>query len=446
MDLGRYMLQQDRVYTSALKGYHAGHEADFRVGGIDSGRRFDGELSRGSAYPWNTSHRQMHDRDTHANSYSGTDSFHNHGFDRPARFSGRSHADISPYDDDYDYDYKHHISRRKDDRYERDTVYGLSNYGSDCDKSSKRYGSCKRFDSRVRDKQILSWERYPSPEHSLSRGHAHRQRSRSPQVHSRWKENYDDRRKNEHSSMVPSATIKVMGLSSNTTKEDLYQILAEWRPICNFRVVKEKNSGSSCGFALIDFPSVEAARSMMEEVGYDGLVDNGRELSFEYGVKKIKSKKQVMRKKLSSKRRRREAAVAASAQTQQQEEEKEVVEEEEGEVEDKGAGERQAEVEKLLQGEVEELLQQQQQEVGEGEFEIGEILDGPSSHGISAIISCEELEEKMNCIKKDPYLKAIVEDIEIGGPEVMMRYLSDPGVLQKLGHALGFGVSESIST
>ncbi|KAI3866259.1 hypothetical protein MKX03_028545 [Papaver bracteatum] len=50
----------------------------------------------------------------------------------------------------------------------------------------------------------------------------------------------------------------------------------------------------------------------------------------------------------------------------------------------------------------------------------------------------------MDCIKEDPYLKVVIEDIEIGGPDVMMRYLSDPEVLQKLGHAMGFAVSEGI--
>ncbi|MCL7030074.1 hypothetical protein MKW94_015978 [Papaver nudicaule] len=59
--------------------------------------------------------------------------------------------------------------------------------------------------------------------------------------------------------------------------------------------------------------------------------------------------------------------------------------------------------------------------------------------GPSTSISQEDLEELMICIKKDPYLKPIVEDIETGGPIVMMRYLNDPGVLQKLAQAMGFG-------
>ncbi|RZC75080.1 hypothetical protein C5167_050555 [Papaver somniferum] len=52
----------------------------------------------------------------------------------------------------------------------------------------------------------------------------------------------------------------------------------------------------------------------------------------------------------------------------------------------------------------------------------------------------------MICIKKDPYLEPIVEDIEIGGPIVMMRYLNDSEVLYKLGQAMGLGVSGEIDT
>ncbi|XP_026403613.1 uncharacterized protein LOC113298934 isoform X3 [Papaver somniferum] len=78
------------------------------------------------------------------------------------------------------------------------------------------------------------------------------------------------------------------------------------------------------------------------------------------------------------------------------------------------------------------------------ELEIGNIQHDLSSDPISTSISEEDLEELMSCIEKDPYLKPIVEDIEIGGPTVMMRYLNDPEVLQKLGQAMGFGLSGEI--
>ncbi|KAI3963696.1 hypothetical protein MKW98_021936 [Papaver atlanticum] len=78
------------------------------------------------------------------------------------------------------------------------------------------------------------------------------------------------------------------------------------------------------------------------------------------------------------------------------------------------------------------------------ELEIGNLQHDFSADPISTSISEEDLEELMSCIKKDPYLKPIVDDIEIGGPTVMMWYLNDSEVLQKLGKAMGFGLSGEI--
>ncbi|XP_026438759.1 uncharacterized protein LOC113337267 [Papaver somniferum] len=74
------------------------------------------------------------------------------------------------------------------------------------------------------------------------------------------------------------------------------------------------------------------------------------------------------------------------------------------------------------------------------EPEITKLKHVPSSNSTSAYISEEDLEELMTSIKKDPYLKPILEDIEIGGPIVMMRYLNHPEVLHKLAQAMGFEV------
>ncbi|KAI3856269.1 hypothetical protein MKW92_048436 [Papaver armeniacum] len=76
------------------------------------------------------------------------------------------------------------------------------------------------------------------------------------------------------------------------------------------------------------------------------------------------------------------------------------------------------------------------------EVEISKPKHDPSSKSTCASISEEDLEELMTSIKKDPYLKPILEDIEIGGPTVMMRYLNDSEVFQKLAQAMGFGVLE----
>ncbi|KAL6543418.1 hypothetical protein OROHE_010040 [Orobanche hederae] len=56
--------------------------------------------------------------------------------------------------------------------------------------------------------------------------------------------------------VAPSATVVVKGLLQKITEEDLYQIVAEWGPICHIRVIKERRSGISRGFAFVDFPYV----------------------------------------------------------------------------------------------------------------------------------------------------------------------------------------------
>ncbi|KAI3953325.1 hypothetical protein MKW92_039406 [Papaver armeniacum] len=76
------------------------------------------------------------------------------------------------------------------------------------------------------------------------------------------------------------------------------------------------------------------------------------------------------------------------------------------------------------------------------QFEISKLEHDSFSNSTCASISEEDLEELMTSIKKDPYLKPILEDIEIGGPTVMMRYLNDSEVFQKLAQAMGFGVLE----
>ncbi|OVA02493.1 G-patch domain [Macleaya cordata] len=244
--------------------------------------------------------------DKFRDSYRNIESYRDHGFDRTARFSGRDRVDLPPDD----YDYRHRLSHQsREDSHERDYDYGRSSYDSDYDRGSKRDSSWRRREShdRERDKRGSSRERDQSPhrrrERSWSRGRDDRLRSRSPRGRSHGRshreDSYDDgrhersekrrdrddRRSHEHSSVAPSATVVVKGLSQKTTEEDLYQILAEWGPLRHVRVIKERNSGTSRGFAFIDFPSVGAARTMMDGIGDDGLVVDGRKLFFEYSSK-----------------------------------------------------------------------------------------------------------------------------------------------------------------
>ncbi|CAL5441579.1 unnamed protein product [Camellia sinensis] len=232
--------------------------------------------------------------------YHSIDNYHHHRYDRPARYGGCDRNDYA-YDD---YDYRSRISyQSQEDSRERDYDYGRHSYDSDYDRGSRRYSSWSR-ESRERDhdKRCLSRGRDSSPhrshERSRSRGRDDCPRSRSPRSQSHgWshrEDSYDDsgyersekrrdhERHHEHYSVAPSATVVVKGLSQKTTEEDLYQILAEWGPLRHVCVIKERNAGISRGFAFIDFPSVGVARAVMDKLGDEGLVVDGRKLFFEY--------------------------------------------------------------------------------------------------------------------------------------------------------------------
>ncbi|XP_055821129.1 SUPPRESSOR OF ABI3-5 isoform X4 [Solanum dulcamara] len=246
---------------------------------------------------------KYHEINTFRDGYHSFDNYPDTGFDRPARYGGREHDD--PYDD---YDYKHRMAHpNREDSRERDYEYSRYSYDSDYERGSRRDGNWRRRESRERERdKESSRERDPSPyrrhdrSRSRSRGHDDRLKSRSPRSrsHSRShredsyddgrydrserRRDRDDKRYHDNYSVAPSATVVVKGLSQKTTEEDLYQILAEWGPLRHVRVIKERNSGISRGFAFIDFPSVGAAQAMMDKLGDEGLVVDGRKLFFEY--------------------------------------------------------------------------------------------------------------------------------------------------------------------
>ncbi|XP_073136353.1 SUPPRESSOR OF ABI3-5 isoform X2 [Henckelia pumila] len=328
MDPGRYGLQQGWEHNSALEGYGAVHDSSFRAGGSYEDRRFlDERFSRDNVYPRGSLHRDMLERDDYPPSHSTVNMWsqtRRRSYEEeypiekdyrrheklPARCGARDRDDYAY--DDYDYDYRSRASHQgREDSHERNYDYGRQSYDSDYDRGSRREGSWRRRESRdrERDKRGLSWERDGSPygkhEHSRSRSRSRsrarddRARSRSPlgRSHGRshredgyddsWHErdrhrNHDDRHHHDHYPVAPSATVVAKGLSPKTTEEDLYQILAEWGPLRHVRVIKERNSGISRGFAFIDFPSVDAAQAMMDRLGDDGLLVDARKIFFEY--------------------------------------------------------------------------------------------------------------------------------------------------------------------
>ncbi|KAL6557564.1 hypothetical protein OROMI_017914 [Orobanche minor] len=64
--------------------------------------------------------------------------------------------------------------------------------------------------------------------------------------------------------------------------------LAEWGPIHHIRVIKERRSGISRGFAFVDFPSVGAAQTMMDMFVHEGLLVYDSKLFFEYRDRHIR--------------------------------------------------------------------------------------------------------------------------------------------------------------
>lgn len=328
---GRYGPQRGWENNSGLEAYGAVHEPNYRVGGSYDDRRFvDGRFPRDNAYPRGAFHRDVerdnyaaappaglwpqarrrsyeeeyplereprrqHDK-SYAEPYHEMDNFRD--TPRTGRFGSRDRDDY----DFNDYDYRH----RRDDSRERDYDYGRRSHDSDYDRS-KRDGSWRRRDSRdrERDRRDFSRERDSSPyrrhdrsrSRSRSRGHDDRSMSRSPRGRSHGRSHREDsydrydrierhrdreEKRHDHYVVEPSATVVVKGLSQKTSEEDLYQILAEWGPLRHVRVIRERNSGISRGFAFIDFPSVDAAKVMMDKVGGEGLLVDGRKLFFEY--------------------------------------------------------------------------------------------------------------------------------------------------------------------
>ncbi|XP_066389826.1 SUPPRESSOR OF ABI3-5-like isoform X4 [Miscanthus floridulus] len=281
----------DEEYATARD--HRRHDADYR----NDGKHHEFDSYRGVD--------RLRDNYHATDNYYESGSYRDFGVDRSKRIGSRERAEFhGEFEDRYR---SSHQSR--EDSYERDHEYGRYGYDSDYERS-RRDSSWRRRDSceSERERSGLSREREESPymRHSRSRSHGRddrsrsRSRSRSPRARShgrnqrdglyddnrfdrRREYDWDDRRHGD--SVVPSATVVVKGLSLKTNDDDLYQILAQWGPLRSVRVIKERNSGMSRGFAFIDFPTVEAARRMMEATGENGLEIDGRNVFFQYSSK-----------------------------------------------------------------------------------------------------------------------------------------------------------------
>ncbi|XP_024386380.1 SUPPRESSOR OF ABI3-5 isoform X3 [Physcomitrium patens] len=187
---------------------------------------------------------------------------------------------------------------------------GRRSRGEDRGRDTSRRRRDRDYDrsrSRSRERERWNWSPDRVRGHERGRSYGHDDRdfsrrfSRSPRSRSRGaggrESSYDDLRNERRrdrdnsryhsaSAMPPSATLVVKGLSQKISEDDLYQALADWGPLRHVRVIKERSTGVSRGFAFVDFPDVEAAQKMMDGIGYEGIIIDGRRILFEYSSSK----------------------------------------------------------------------------------------------------------------------------------------------------------------
>ncbi|KAL6565502.1 hypothetical protein OROHE_004557 [Orobanche hederae] len=80
----------------------------------------------------------------------------------------------------------------------------------------------------------------------------------------------DDTRKPVYCALIKLLQEKDLCVRPSKIKYFINQ--AEWGPIRHIRVIKERRSGISRGFAFVDFPSVGAAQTMMDRFVHEGLL------------------------------------------------------------------------------------------------------------------------------------------------------------------------------
>ncbi|KAG6396675.1 hypothetical protein SASPL_142830 [Salvia splendens] len=266
----------------ALEGYGAAHDTNFRDDGSYDDRRFiDERFSRDNVYPRGAFHRDVLERDNYPPPPSSVGMWpqtrrrsyeEEYSLDRDIRRHAKPYVDYG-YDD---YDYRSRASHQsKEDSRDRDYDHGRHSYDSDYERSGRRDGNWRRRESRDRE-----WDK---------RGQSLLEAAVMVEVIGKTAMRTVVMKEVTGEGIVkigaPSATVVVKGLSQKTTEEDLYQILVEWGPLRHVRVIKERNSGVSRGFAFIDFPSVDSAQAMMDKLGHEGLLVDGRKLFFEYSSK-----------------------------------------------------------------------------------------------------------------------------------------------------------------
>eukprot|EP00252_Welwitschia_mirabilis_P014229 TRINITY_DN3132_c0_g1_i1.p1 TRINITY_DN3132_c0_g1~~TRINITY_DN3132_c0_g1_i1.p1 ORF type:complete len:875 (+),score=212.77 TRINITY_DN3132_c0_g1_i1:446-3070(+) len=313
---GRYR-QRRWETSSAYHDFENARDRDFRAGRWSYQR---GDF-RHEMVPQETRSRLPHERglyEMHPNSWSRYDDdfdrydrFHNEDFHDPKYHHGFERSGWSSRYSDEEYDTRSRSHTSTGQRYERDDessrhddhVSGSSQKRRSHSSHKRERELKKRSRSRDLDRsgekrkcsdrsRSISYEDYSrSPSRSprgYIHGRGHKEGSIEGSYHKTRSEKLrDSESRHSYNSMKvsPSATLVVRGLTQKMTEDDLYQAMANWGPLKHVRIIRERSSGLSRGFAFVDFPSIEAAQKMMDEVGDHGLKVDGCNIFFEYSSK-----------------------------------------------------------------------------------------------------------------------------------------------------------------
>ncbi|KAK3268739.1 hypothetical protein CYMTET_22770, partial [Cymbomonas tetramitiformis] len=86
----------------------------------------------------------------------------------------------------------------------------------------------------------------------------------------------------ELTAVAPSATVCLKGLAAETEEGQIAALIEQYVPLRHARVIRDRTTGVSRGFAFLDFPSVDVARQLMESNTRFKLELGGQRLFLEY--------------------------------------------------------------------------------------------------------------------------------------------------------------------
>ncbi|PHZ12639.1 uncharacterized protein RHIMIDRAFT_134864 [Rhizopus microsporus ATCC 52813] len=84
-------------------------------------------------------------------------------------------------------------------------------------------------------------------------------------------------------SLVPSHLILLRGLDHLTTEESIFKAISSFQGLYRTLLIRDKLTKLSCSFAFIEFTDIKSAMIAMDNIGYYGLVIDGRYVQATFG-------------------------------------------------------------------------------------------------------------------------------------------------------------------